>query len=171
LFLTKPTTDLPISATELCRGRDVKNSTFAEFSMSFDFRLLQQYRPKADLKASPLRCRPLEAKRTRLAGVTASSRNWLECRSARQGAALASFKSGSGRLARGGREKARLWAFRSSAADALDRFIHNAHRSNLPVRAPATLPPSPQNLTPSRQPDLMELSTGDAVQLPQNTHT
>jgi hypothetical protein len=45
-------TDLPISATELCTGRDVKNSTFAEFSVSFDFRLFQQYRPEADKSGS-----------------------------------------------------------------------------------------------------------------------
>ena len=33
----------------LCCGRDVKKSTFAEFLVPFDFRLLQRYRHLADI--------------------------------------------------------------------------------------------------------------------------
>jgi hypothetical protein len=48
-FHTKTTTDHRIGATGLCCGRDVKKSTFAEFLVPFDFRLLQQYLPKAEV--------------------------------------------------------------------------------------------------------------------------
>ena len=43
---TKTTTDdHRIGATGLCCGRDARKSTFAEFLVPFDFRLLQQYLP------------------------------------------------------------------------------------------------------------------------------
>jgi hypothetical protein len=40
-FHTKTTTELRIGATEYCRGGVGQKSTFARFSASFDFRLLQ----------------------------------------------------------------------------------------------------------------------------------
>jgi hypothetical protein len=42
-IVSHTTTDHRIGATGLCCGRDVKKSTFAEFLVPFDFRLLQQY--------------------------------------------------------------------------------------------------------------------------------
>ena len=48
IFSQNPTTDHRIGATGLCCGRAVKKSTFAEFLVPFDFRLLQQYPPTAD---------------------------------------------------------------------------------------------------------------------------
>src|SRR5450631_874475 len=41
--------DHRIGAAGLCCGRDVKKSTFAEFLVPFDFRLLQQYRSKTEV--------------------------------------------------------------------------------------------------------------------------
>src|SRR5260370_42304501 len=49
-FHTKTTTDLRIGAGEPCGSRPVQESTLARFSGSYDFRLLQQYRRKADLR-------------------------------------------------------------------------------------------------------------------------
>ncbi len=40
IVYTKTTTDHRIDATGLCCGSDVKKSTFAEFLIPFDFRLL-----------------------------------------------------------------------------------------------------------------------------------
>ena len=49
---TKTTTDdHRIGATGLCCGRDARKSTFAEFLVPFDFRLLQQYRPRSGRSA------------------------------------------------------------------------------------------------------------------------
>src|SRR6476660_8168640 len=45
----KTTTDLRIGAREPCGSRGVQESTFARFSGSFDFRLLQQYRHETDM--------------------------------------------------------------------------------------------------------------------------
>src|SRR5258708_38570038 len=42
--------DLRIGAGEPCGSRPVQESTLARFSGSYDFRLLQQYRRKADLR-------------------------------------------------------------------------------------------------------------------------
>jgi len=47
----KTTTDLRIGPTELCSSRD-SESTFARFSESFDFRLLQQYLHLVDVGIS-----------------------------------------------------------------------------------------------------------------------
>ena len=44
----KTATDLRIGAKEPCSGRDGQQTTFARFSVPFDFRLFQQYRRKAD---------------------------------------------------------------------------------------------------------------------------
>jgi hypothetical protein len=57
-FHTKTTTDHRIGVTGLCCGRDVKKSTFVEFLVPFNFRLLQQYRHKADvpLASTNVRC-------------------------------------------------------------------------------------------------------------------
>ena len=59
----KTTTDHRIGATGLCCGRDVKKSTFAEFLVPFDFRLLQQYRPKAEVDHRSSRLRGMSAAR------------------------------------------------------------------------------------------------------------
>jgi len=48
----KTTTDHRIGATELCCGRDIKKSTFPEFLVPFDFRLLQQCLPTGDSELS-----------------------------------------------------------------------------------------------------------------------
>jgi hypothetical protein len=44
----KSTTDLRNGAKERCSGRELQKSTFARFSLSFDFRLLQHYRAQTD---------------------------------------------------------------------------------------------------------------------------
>ena len=49
IVLSKSTTDLRSWAKERCSGREVQKSTFARFSVSSNFRLLQQYRPDADV--------------------------------------------------------------------------------------------------------------------------
>src|SRR5258705_12023331 len=46
-FHPKSTTDLPSSAEKRRSSRKVHRSTFARFLGSFDFRLLQQYLPRA----------------------------------------------------------------------------------------------------------------------------
>jgi len=49
-FHTKTATDLRIGAEERCSGRDGQESTFARFSVRFDFRLFQQYLPIGDIR-------------------------------------------------------------------------------------------------------------------------
>jgi hypothetical protein len=48
----KTATDLRIGAKEPCSGRDGQQTTFARFSVPFDFRLFQQYRREADIRRS-----------------------------------------------------------------------------------------------------------------------
>ena len=45
----KTTMDLRTGAKEPCSGRNVYRSTFARFSGSLDFRLSQQYLPRAEV--------------------------------------------------------------------------------------------------------------------------
>ena len=60
MFRTKTITVLRIGATERCSGRGVQKPAFARFSVSFDFRLLQQYLPRGDMASH------LQMKRGRL---------------------------------------------------------------------------------------------------------
>jgi hypothetical protein len=41
--------ELRIGPAGLCSGREVEKSSFARFSRSFDFRLLQHYRHETDI--------------------------------------------------------------------------------------------------------------------------
>src|SRR6266480_4172331 len=50
-FHPKSTTDLRSGVEKQHSGGEVQRSTFARFSGSLDFRLLQQYPPKADIPA------------------------------------------------------------------------------------------------------------------------
>jgi hypothetical protein len=64
-FHTKTTTELRIGATEYCRGGVGQKSTFARFSASFDFRLLQHYRGESGLPSCTPGLPNLDPKRTR----------------------------------------------------------------------------------------------------------
>jgi hypothetical protein len=51
-FHPKSITDLRNGAKERCSRREAQRSTFARFLGLFDFRLLQQYRHKADISSA-----------------------------------------------------------------------------------------------------------------------
>ena len=52
-YLRKTTTDLRISTTKHRSGGLVRNSPFARFSASFDFRLFRQHRPFSEVPYRP----------------------------------------------------------------------------------------------------------------------
>jgi hypothetical protein len=91
LFCAKMTTDLRSGATAYCSGRDIYKSAFARFSASFDFRLLQQYLPKAETRILSSNMHPRAYSLIMGRAIIASTllkRRPLISRSARRTAAL-----------------------------------------------------------------------------------